>query len=576
MTVLLPRNDPARTARQAALAKARDTYRYNHAKLAPLTLADQLPRAEEFSLDWIFQVAERTLTVLDNHSEYAGDPDGKRAHGLFSGLLRSLAMDLDGLVKVFSQVLGVSKVSGHFESLADYDAVFRKIPMPAVASDWADDATFAEMRVAGPNPLMITRITSPDPRLPLEAAAYARALPGDDLDAALAEGRVYLADYALLEGTQDGLYPGEAKYLCAPLALFAVRPGSGKLAPVAIQCGQIPGADRPIFTPQDGTAWLMAKTVVEIADGNYHQAISHLGRTHLFVEPFVIATHRQLAPNHPLFLLLEPHFLFTLAINDMAFDKLVNVGGPVDELLAGTIEATRGLTAKGLAGLQVESLIPTLACQARGVDAASALSHYPYRDDALPYWAAIRRWVGDYLAIYYREPEDLAQDTELAGWIRELAAPDGGRVAGVSVEHTLASVDRLADVVAVVIFTASVQHAAVNFPQYDCMTFVPNMPLAGYTPPPKGPAHTADLLAMLSGRRATLLQMALGYVLGTLHYTTLGGYAKNAFDDERVTAPLKRFQDELAAAGRAVDARNAVRRPYPFLVASGIPQSINI
>lgn len=575
MTALLPQNDPAQSARQAGLARARDTYRYNHTKLAPLTLAETLPRAEEFSLDWIFQVGERMLTVLENHSDYAGNPEGKQAHGLFAGVLRSLAMDLDGLAKVFSQVLGVSRISGHFEKLADFDALFRTIPMPAVASDWADDATFAEMRIAGPNPLMITRLTALDPRLPLDAATFARAVHGDDLAAALAEGRLFLADYAMLADVQNGVYPGEPKYLSAPLALFVVRKDTNRLAPVAIQCGQIPGPDCPVLTPADGTAWLMAKTVVEVADGNFHQAISHLGRTHLFVEPFVIATHRQLADNHPLAILLKPHFLFTLAINDMAFNKLVNDGGPVDELLAGTIEATRGLTAKGLIGLSVETLIPTAGFRARGVE-ANDLVHYPYRDDALLYWNAIRKWVGGYLAIYYRDAGDLAQDTELAAWIRELAAPDGGRVAGLSVDHTLASVDRLADAVAVVIFTASVQHAAVNFPQYDCMTFVPNMPLACYTPPPKPGAHTADLTAMLPGRRATLLQMALGYVLGTLHYTSLGDYAKKTFKDERVAPLLKTFQDEVAEAGRVVDQRNTVRRPYPFLVASGIPQSINV
>ena len=42
-------------------------------------------------------------------------------------------------------------------------------------------------------------------------------------------------------------------------------------------------------------------------------AVSHLGRTHLFIEPFVIATERQLGENHPLRLLLRPHFEGTLA-----------------------------------------------------------------------------------------------------------------------------------------------------------------------------------------------------------------------------------------------------------------------
>ena len=130
--------------------------------------------------------------------------------------------------------------------------------------------------------MMIRRITALPVNFPVTTAQYARAIPGDTLDRALAEGRVYLADYALLDGAQDGSFPAAPKFLSAPLALFAVEPVGKAFMPVAIQCGQLPGPTTPVFTPTDGTAWLMAKSVLEVADGNYHQAITHLGRTHLF------------------------------------------------------------------------------------------------------------------------------------------------------------------------------------------------------------------------------------------------------------------------------------------------------
>ena len=38
----------------------------------------------------------------------------------------------------------------------------------------------------------------------------------------------------------------------------------------------------------------MAKTIVQIADGNYHEFISHLGGTHLWMEPIAIANYRKL------------------------------------------------------------------------------------------------------------------------------------------------------------------------------------------------------------------------------------------------------------------------------------------
>ncbi|MEL6164201.1 MAG: lipoxygenase family protein, partial [Cyanobacteria bacterium J06628_3] len=110
------------------------------------------------------------------------------------------------------------------------------------------------------------------------------------------------------------------KYSYAPLALFAV-PKNSELSPlmrpVAIQCAQNP-LDAPIVTPKSGKyAWLLAKTIVEIADANFHEALSHLGRTHLFVGRFAIAINRQLPDNHPLSLLLLPHLKGTLNINNL-------------------------------------------------------------------------------------------------------------------------------------------------------------------------------------------------------------------------------------------------------------------
>ena len=58
-------------------------------------------------------------------------------------------------------------------------------------------------------------------------------------------------------------------------------------------------------------AWDKAKTAVQAADGNYHEAVSHLGQTHLVVEAFVMATENQLS-GHPVAKLLQPHFEGTL------------------------------------------------------------------------------------------------------------------------------------------------------------------------------------------------------------------------------------------------------------------------
>jgi len=48
-----------------------------------------------------------------------------------------------------------------------------------------------------------------------------------------------------------------------------------------------------IFTLVDGWAWQLVKTVVQVADFNHHELISHLAQTHLILDPVTVCTHRQ-------------------------------------------------------------------------------------------------------------------------------------------------------------------------------------------------------------------------------------------------------------------------------------------
>lgn len=149
---------------------------------------------------------------------------------------------------------------------------------------------------------------------------------------------------------------------------------------------------------------------------------------------------------------------------------------------------------------------------------------------------------------------------------------------GLGQNGTIGTRDSLTDAVTLIVFTSSVQHAAVNFPQYDLMSYVPNMPLACFTAAPKAKsgATVQDYLDMLPPRDHAGLQLSIGYLLGSVHYTVLGDYAFDHFQDPRVMEPLTAFQKELADIDATIQERNQQRRPYVFLVPSGIPQSINI
>jgi arachidonate 15-lipoxygenase len=582
MSAFLPQHDPDPAQRALGLEGARAEYRYNHQYLAPLALVENVPFRDEFGWRWLVQMGEHVLHAVENRIQVEGDA-ARRAHHRerhlhFTDLVRTVACDIRGIVQLLRETVCAVPVRGRAEGLEEFDGMFRAVGLPPIAKDYQIDEVFAEMRVAGPNPVMLRAVDRPDDRFPVTEQDYQLAVPGDSLAAAGQEGRLYLADYQLLEGVENGHFPDGQKYLYAPLALFTVPPGKAKLVPVAIQCKQKPGPDNPVFTPDDGYNWLIAKTVVEIADGNVHEAVAHLGRTHLLIEPFVVATHRQLAASHPLHLLLEPHFEGTLAINHQAHTNLVADGGACDQLMGGTIAETRGLAVKGLQSYPFRGSTLPQVLKGRGLDDPRLLPHYPYRDDALLYWQAIRQWVGAYLALYYPTPADLQQDTELKNWLAELASPDGGRVVGLGFNGQAPDLAALTDTVALIIFTSSAQHAAVNFPQCDLMSYVPNMPLAGYAPAPtrKDGGTLADYLAMLPPRHTAELQVELGYLLGATHYTTLGQYGRRHFRDPRVAGPLTAFERQVFQIGKTVAERNRARRPYTYLAPEGVPQSINV
>ena len=390
----------------------------------------------------------------------------------------------------------------------------------------------------------------------------------------------------MLKDMAQGSFPNNVKkYPAAPVALFAVPPvnsSSRSLIPVAIQCQQPSASENPpVFTPLDGSNWMVAKTIVNMADSNYHELVSHLGRTHLFVEPFVLATKRKLPENHKLRILLEPHFEGTILINYGAHTKLIATGGEVDKLLASTIENDRVIAVEGaksyLHNFNDVMFPKTLTSQ--GVGDSAQLPDYPYRDDGRLIWDAIHTWVSAYLRINYTSDQQVLKDQDLQNWAKELVSDQGGRLKkfGEDASGAIKTVDYLIDAVTSVIFTGSAQHAAVNFPQSELMSYAPAFPLALYSPAPTSSEEQGNFMSMLPSVDRAQSQIEVVGLLGSVYYTQLGQYNKGHFKDAKVKSYLDQFQNQLRDIEIEISKKNFSRlMPYKFLLPSQIPQSINI
>ncbi|MCK9686738.1 lipoxygenase family protein [Scleromatobacter humisilvae] len=510
------------------------------------------------------------------------------------GTLTSTASDIATQLKQIHATLVQAAQGSSTRTVAQYDALFVTLPRPAIAQSLHDDAAFAAMRLSGPNPMLIAKASTLPAKFPLSDAQYRQVMGADDslVDAA-AGGRLYLLDYEGLgaiapAGPVSKPLTGVG-YCCAPIAAFA-RPKSGRsLVPVAIQCGQDPSAN-PIFLRVGDSsnaeaywAWQSAKTAVQVADFNYHEMFVHLGRTHLMSEAFAMATQRQLATAHPLNRLLSPHLEGAMFINEAAALIIMAPLTTGDVILAAPIETLQGECGRDRLAYDFHASMLPNDLKARGVDNTDQLPDYPYRDDALLVWNAIQQWVSDYVAVYYAGDADVVGDYELKAWAAELSA--SGKVKGFTAITTRS---QLVSVVTAIIFNASAQHAAVNFPQSDIMTYAPFSAGTGGTAAPTTTAgqSQASWPQMLPSTLAAREQILLFHILGGVVYRPLGTYLDNAFPylpvllDPAIAGPggpLDRFRAALAAIEATIQQRNAARtRPYGYLLPSRIPSSTNI
>ncbi|XP_061360233.1 uncharacterized protein LOC133304241 [Gastrolobium bilobum] len=383
-----------------------------------------------------------------------------------------------------------------------------KFPPPQVIkvskSAWMTDDEFSREMIAGVNPCVIRLLEEFPPVSKLDATVYGDQtstitkenletnLNGVTIDEALSGLRLFILDY------HDAFMPylrrinTTAKAYATRTILFLKDDGT--LKPLAIELslphpnGDQFGAVSKVILPADegveSTIWLLAKAYVVVNDSCYHQLMSHWLNTHAVVEPFSIATNRNLSVLHPIYKLLYPHYRDTININGLARQSLINAGGIIEQsFLPGPYSIEMSSVAYKNWVFTDQALPADLIKRGLAVEDPSSphglrlvIEDYPYAVDGLEIWDAIKTWVQDYVSLYYTTDVAVQNDTELQAWWKEAVEKGHADLKDKSWWPKLQTREELIQSCSIVIWTASALHAAVNFGQYPYGGYILNRP----------------------------------------------------------------------------------------------------
>ncbi|KAJ8282019.1 hypothetical protein COCON_G00045380 [Conger conger] len=469
-----------------------------------------------------------------------------------------------------------------WNDLDDFKRTYWKIRSPIsdyVMNHWREDWLFCYQFANGPNPRSIKRCSVLPENFPVTADMVQSALgEHTSLDQEIKAGNVYLVDHAILVGIPPNVIEEKTQHLAAPLCLLYDHPERG-LIPLAIQLGQTPGADTPIFLPSDPPlAWLLAKIWVRHAEFQVFQVLSHLLRTHLLIEVFCVATLRQLPAVHPVYKLLTPHLRYTLEINSRARAELISFDGVFKKVVSTGGEGLVILAQREYKFLTYRSLQPNLDFHERGV---TKLKGYYYMEDSLMMWDAIHSFVSGVVSLYYASDNEVLQDSELQAWTRDITQEGHGDNPQFGLPSELTSKEELITLLSVVIFTASIQHAATNNGQFDWCAWVPNTPCTLRQPPPtdKNAVTMEMIMSTLPDASQSCVQMAICWQLSRAQPDAIpiGQYVEEYFTEPRAREVIKSFQEELQDIEKKIMKKNEGRElQYLYLCPSRVENSITI
>ncbi|XP_051141928.1 linoleate 13S-lipoxygenase 2-1, chloroplastic [Andrographis paniculata] len=503
---------------------------------------------------------------------------------------------------------------------------------------WLRDSEFGRQTLAGLNPCCIKLVTewplksALDPEIygPPESAITTEIIYEEiggvmSVEEAVKQKKLFMLDY------HDAFLPFVSKVreqegttFYGSRTLFFLTP-KGTLRPLAIELVRPPMDGKPqwkqVYAESwDATGvwlWRLAKAHVLAHDTGYHQLVSHWLRTHCCTEPYIIATNRQLSAMHPIYRILHPHFRYTMEINGLARSALINGGGIIETTfspLKYAIELSSVVYDK-LWRFDEQALPADLISRGLAVEDPNephglkmTIPDYPYANDGLLIWDAIKQWVSDYVEYYYEDDSIVKSDTELQAWWDEIRTVGHADKKDEKWWPELNSPEDLIGILTIIIWITSGHHAAVNFGQFDFAGYFPNRPTIARKPMPTEDPKEQERESFMERPEEFLLECFPSQLQATLVMAVLDILSTHSPDEEYIgeqiepyfahdkiiNAAFERFSGRLKEIEGIIDARNAdpsllnrtgagvvpyqLLKPFsePGVTGKGIPNSISI
>ncbi|KAL2487973.1 Lipoxygenase 2 [Forsythia ovata] len=172
------------------------------------------------------------------------------------------------------------------------------------------------------------------------------------------------------------------------------------------------------------------------------------------------------------------------------------------------------------------------------------IEDYPFANDGLLIWDAIKKWVTDYVTYYYLDANLVQSDNELQAWWIEIRTVGHADKKDESWWPVLETPEYLIGILTNMIWVASGHHAAVNFGQYDFAGYFPNRPTIARTNMPTEDPNDSENEEFLKRPEGFLLKCFPSQVQATLVMAILDVLSFHSQDEEYLGQTIQPYWKE--------------------------------